>query len=108
MSSQRSKSAESDVGIKIHDTLMAINDITLKIKKELELIEELVKENGHLYTAITTANETLSWKVQKMGLNVEHIMNEVKSKDRLEPNILELPEQTFFVHQSTCMTLMVS
>ncbi|XP_032663107.1 uncharacterized protein LOC116840455 [Odontomachus brunneus] len=79
---------EDDVDVKIQKTLVAINDITLKIKKELELIEELVKENGHLHTAVNTANETLSRKVEKMGINLEQIMNKIKDGERLELDLL--------------------
>lgn len=47
-----------------------------------------MKENGHLHTAVNTANETLSRKIQKMGINVEQIMNEMKDRERLELDLL--------------------
>lgn len=52
------------------------------------MIEELVKENGHLHTAINSANQVLSKKVQEMGMNVPEIINESDRNDRLEPNLL--------------------
>jgi len=56
-------------------------------KKELELIEELVKENGQLRTTIDTANETLSGKVSEMGLDVAKIVSE--SRGKLESDLLD-------------------
>ncbi|KAH0953067.1 hypothetical protein HN011_002299 [Eciton burchellii] len=72
--------------MKIQDKLISINDVTLKIRKELELIEELVKENGQLRTTIDTANETLSGKVSEMGLDVAKIVSE--SRGKLESDLL--------------------
>lgn len=77
-----------DIDIKIKDTLLSINDITLKIEKELECIEEFVKENGHLHTVVGTANEILSKKAQDMGLNVADIINQSKRQNRSETNLL--------------------
>lgn len=55
-------------------------------KRELEIIEELVKENGHLHTVVGTANQVLSKKIQDMGMNVADIINKSKHKNRLETN----------------------
>jgi len=56
-------------------------------KKELEIIEELVKENGHLHTVVGTANQILSKKIQEMGMNVADIINKSKHKNRSESNL---------------------
>lgn len=80
---------ETDVGMGIQETLVSINDITLSIKKELELIGELLKENGHLFKEVDTANQILSKKVQEMGMNVPDIIKESKHKNRLETNLLD-------------------
>lgn len=47
-----------------------------------------MKENGHLHMTVNAANETLSKKVQEMGMNVEHIMNKSKGRSRSEPDLL--------------------
>jgi len=53
------------------------------------MIKELVEENGHLHTVVNTANQTLSKKVQEMGLNVAEIISESERNDRLESNLLD-------------------
>lgn len=53
------------------------------------MIDELVKENGHLHTVVNTANQSLSKKVQEMGMNVADIISESERNDRLEPNLLD-------------------
>lgn len=90
---------ETDVGTRIQETLVSINDVTLKIKQELEVIEGLVKENGHLHTVVGTANEILSKKVQEMGMNVADIMNESKRRSRLEANLLSSVTSTIVTEQ---------
>jgi len=52
------------------------------------MIKGLVEENGHLHTIVNTANQTLSKKVQEMGLNVAEIISESERNDRLESNLL--------------------
>lgn len=52
------------------------------------MIDELVKENGHLHTVVNTANQILSEKVQEMGMNVAEIINESERNDRLDSNLL--------------------
>ncbi|KAL6438545.1 hypothetical protein ACFW04_004545 [Cataglyphis niger] len=90
---------ETDIGMRIQETLVSINDVTLKIKKELEIIEGLVKENGHLHTIVDTANHILSKKVQEMGMNVADIINESKHKNRLEANLLDPITSTIVAEQ---------
>ncbi|KYN00157.1 PREDICTED: uncharacterized protein LOC108776142 [Cyphomyrmex costatus] len=83
----RSNTEESDtspsIEIQIQNTLISIDNMSRKIKKELNIIKELVKENGHLCTVVSTTNETLSMQVQNMGMNVTEIINESK-RNRLE------------------------
>ncbi|KAL6259840.1 hypothetical protein P5V15_009750 [Pogonomyrmex californicus] len=74
--------SEADINSGIQRTLISINDITLKIKKELNMIDVLVKENGLLQTVVGTANETLSKKVHEMGMNVAEIIDEGRRNDR--------------------------
>lgn len=47
-----------------------------------------MRENGHLHTAVYTANETLSRKVQEMGMDVEQIINKMTDKSKLESDFL--------------------
>ncbi|XP_012536448.1 uncharacterized protein LOC105836745 [Monomorium pharaonis] len=79
---------EIDISINIQRTLTSINDVCLKIKKELQMIDELVKENGHLHTVVNTANQILSKKVQEMGMNVAEVISESERNDRLDANLL--------------------
>ncbi|KAL0118096.1 hypothetical protein PUN28_009043 [Cardiocondyla obscurior] len=80
---------DTDIEIRVQKTLLSINDISLKIKKELRMIEELVKENGHLHTVVDVANQKLSKKAQDMDMNVANIINESKRDDRLQLNLLD-------------------
>jgi len=57
-------------------------------KKELEMIKEFTKENGHLGTVVNAANQTLSKKVKKMGMNVTEIIHESERNNRLESDLL--------------------
>ncbi|XP_077259975.1 uncharacterized protein LOC143896200 [Temnothorax americanus] len=82
------RDSETDVGITIQRTLISINDVSLKIKKELELIKEFVKENGHLHAVVNAANQALAMQVQEMGMNIEKIISDSERNDRLEPNLL--------------------
>ncbi|TGZ52762.1 Uncharacterized protein DBV15_02482 [Temnothorax longispinosus] len=82
------RDSETDVGITIQRTLISINDVSLKIKKELELIKEFVKENGHLHAVVNTANQALAMQAQEMGMNIEEIITDSERNDRLEPNLL--------------------
>lgn len=84
-----SQDSQANVDIKIQNTLISINDITQKIKKELDMINELVKESGQLHIAVEAANQTLSKKVQEMGMNVGQIISESKEKNGLESNLLD-------------------
>ncbi|XP_011707552.1 PREDICTED: uncharacterized protein LOC105462560 [Wasmannia auropunctata] len=87
------RESQTDVEIKIQRTLISINDVSLKIKKELERIDELTKENGQLRTVVNAANQTLARKVEEMGMNVAEVIAESepnKRNDRLELNLAEL------------------
>ena len=53
------------------------------------MIKELTKENGHLCTVVNAANQTLSKKVQKIGVNVAEIIHESKHDNRLESDLLD-------------------
>ncbi|KYQ59673.1 hypothetical protein ALC60_01339 [Trachymyrmex zeteki] len=78
------------IEIQIQKTLISIDDVSLKIKKELEVIKELTEENGHLRTVINATNQTLSKKVQKIGVNVVEIIRENKRNlNNLESNLLD-------------------
>lgn len=81
-------SNEIDIGINVQQTLISINDVCLEIKKELEMINKLVRENGHLHTVVNTANQTLSEKVQEIGMNVAEIISKIERNDRLDLNLL--------------------
>lgn len=87
------RESQTDVEIKIQRTLISINDVSLKIKKELERIDELTKENGQLRTVVNAANQTLARKVEEMGMNVAEVIAESEPNernDRLELNLAEL------------------
>lgn len=55
--------------------LVALNNVTSDMKRHVEDLEEFVKENGDLFKTINTANETLSKKVEKMGMTVQQIID---------------------------------
>ncbi|XP_018371486.1 PREDICTED: uncharacterized protein LOC108766594 [Trachymyrmex cornetzi] len=88
-----SDNTSPSVETQIQKTLISIYGVSLKIKKELEVIKELTKENGHLRTIVNAANQTLSEKVQKMGVNVVNIIHESKHNNRIrEIQIRNTPE----------------
>lgn len=47
-----------------------------------------MRENGHLHAIVNTANQTLSKKVQEMGINMAEIIRE-SEHNRLESNLLD-------------------
>lgn len=47
-----------------------------------------MKENGHLHTTVSTANETLSKQAQKMGINIEQVISEIEDRGKLEQDLL--------------------
>lgn len=57
-------------------------------KKELEMINEFVKKDGHLHTVAKAANEVLSKKAQEMGLNVAEITDQSKQKGRSDSTLI--------------------
>jgi len=68
------------------------------------MIKELVEENGHLHTVVNTANQTLSKKIQEMGLNVAEIISESEHNDRLESNLLGSITSTMITEKLDHMT----
>ncbi|XP_071636823.1 uncharacterized protein [Temnothorax longispinosus] len=83
------RDSETDVGITIQRTLISINDVSLKIKKELELIKEFVKENGHLHAVVNTANQALAMQAQEMGMNIEEIITDSERNDSRHLEFIE-------------------
>lgn len=73
----------SDVKVEIQRTLMSINQLTLKIKNELGVINELLKENGQLHTAVINANKTLTTVAQTMDVDVENVLSNNEEEDNL-------------------------
>ena len=73
----------SDVKVEIQRTLRSINQLTLKIKNELGVINELLKENGQLHTAVINANKTLTTVAQTMDVDVENVLSNNEEEDNL-------------------------
>ncbi|KAF7409797.1 hypothetical protein HZH68_004178 [Vespula germanica] len=66
----------SDIEVLIEETLEDIWNITLKIKKELDIINDLVKDNGEFTTAVMRTNQNLLKIVDKKGIDLSAIEEE--------------------------------
>ena len=78
---------ESDVKVEIQKTLMSINQLTLKIKNELGEINELIRENGQLHTAVINANKTLTTVAETMHVDVKNVLSNNEEGDNLPTNL---------------------
>ncbi|XP_011876556.1 PREDICTED: uncharacterized protein LOC105566828 [Vollenhovia emeryi] len=79
---------EIDVKKNIQQTLFSIRDVTLKITKELDMIGEIVKDNGDLQVVVAAANRALAEKTKELHLNMLEIINESEREDRVAPDLL--------------------
>lgn len=70
----------------IEEVLTNIWKITLKIKRELETINDLVKENGDFCSAVIHTNQSLMKILEEKGIDLSAIEEE-KEKDE-DSNIL--------------------
>ncbi|KZC06970.1 PREDICTED: uncharacterized protein LOC107195241 [Dufourea novaeangliae] len=77
----------TDITVEIHQTLLSINRLTLKIKNELGVINELIKENGQLSAAVTNANETLTAAAEGMGINVEDVLHNNEEENEFQVDL---------------------
>ncbi|KAI4502288.1 hypothetical protein M0802_002970 [Mischocyttarus mexicanus] len=66
----------------IEETLTNIWKITLKIKKELDTINELVKENGDFCSAVTHTNQSLLKVIEAKGIEISEIDKAEKETDK--------------------------
>lgn len=67
--------SDFDIKVEIQKTLISIKDMTLKIKNELNIINELAKKDGQLHKAVVDASETLSTVAKDMNIDVENVLN---------------------------------
>lgn len=58
-----------------------------------------MKKDGYLHMVVKAANETLSKKIQEMGLNVVEITDESKQKGRSDSALITSPIVTDTVDQ---------
>lgn len=61
--------------------------ILLFRKNELGVINELIKENGQLHTAVINANKTLTAVAQTMDVDVENVLSNNEEEDNLQTNL---------------------
>ncbi|XP_076632549.1 uncharacterized protein LOC143347364 [Colletes latitarsis] len=76
-------SKESDVDVRIQQTLFAIYQVTTKIKNELEMINHLIKGKGQLHETVINANKKLTTVVENLGLNINDIISENGEENKL-------------------------
>ncbi|XP_033357240.1 uncharacterized protein LOC117237415 [Bombus vosnesenskii] len=89
-------SGDIDVKVEIQKTLISLNEITLKIKNELNIINDLVKKDGQLHTAVVDANKTLTVVAQDMGINVKNILSNEKSENESQFNLRDIISSAAF------------
>ncbi|KAG6798294.1 hypothetical protein HZU73_06448 [Apis mellifera caucasica] len=95
MSTESDEYREIDIKIEIQKTLISINNTTLKIKNELDIINDLVKKNGQLHIAVIDANKTLTTIAQNMDININNILNNDESESELQFNLNNLSSAAF-------------
>lgn len=70
----------SDDEVLVHELLEDICDITWKIKRELNVINNLVKDNGELISAVAETNQTLLKKIE----NIDKVLSSIIEEDESE------------------------
>ncbi|KAG7198714.1 hypothetical protein KM043_001705 [Ampulex compressa] len=80
------ESSTTEVTVELQKMLICINNVALKIRRELSIINELVKENGQLFMAVEGANQSLSTVATGMGINLSTLTESEKGLQ------LNLPE----------------
>ncbi|CAL7940460.1 unnamed protein product [Xylocopa violacea] len=70
----------------IQITLIAISEISLKIKNELNLLNSLLQKDGPLQTAVINAIAKLIAVAQKLNIDVEDILSNNESENKLQSN----------------------
>ncbi|KAL2716094.1 protein GrpE-like isoform X2 [Vespula squamosa] len=70
------KGRNTDTEVLIEETLEDIWNITLKIKKELDIINDLVRDNGDFNAAVKGTNQSLLKIVDKKGIDLSVIEEE--------------------------------
>ncbi|XP_017761437.1 PREDICTED: uncharacterized protein LOC108551700 [Eufriesea mexicana] len=81
------ESYEPDIKIEIQKTLFSINGMTSKIKNELNVINDLVKKNGQLHTAVVDANEILTTVAKNMDIDVKNVLSDNENGNTLQFNL---------------------
>ncbi|KOX79839.1 hypothetical protein WN51_11450 [Melipona quadrifasciata] len=98
--------SDFDIKIEIQKTLMSIKDITLKIKNELNIINELAKRDGQLHKAVVDASETLSTVAKDMNIDVENVLNN-EAENESQFNVRDILSSAAFQEKIlTCLNKM--
>ncbi|XP_012282877.1 uncharacterized protein LOC105701043 [Orussus abietinus] len=82
--------SNSDIKTEIQSTLVDIYDLGLKIQREFNEINEIVREKGVLDVAVSNACDTLSTTAEKMGLDIANIIQKDDSTSGLDLGGLSL------------------
>ncbi|CAK9814687.1 hypothetical protein ANTPLA_LOCUS8301 [Anthophora plagiata] len=97
----------TEIKIEIQKTLISINNVSMKIKNELDTIKELVKTHGQLHTAMFDAKEILTTVALKMNINVDDILQNVDNENELEVNLKNVLSAADFQEKIlTCLNKM--
>ncbi|KAK1125689.1 hypothetical protein K0M31_005238 [Melipona bicolor] len=98
--------SDFDIKIEIQKTLMSIKDITLKIKNELNIINELAKKDGQLHKAVVDASETLSTVAKDMNIDVKNVLNN-EAENESQFNVRDILSSAAFQEKIlTCLNKM--
>ncbi|KAK9301246.1 hypothetical protein QLX08_006327 [Tetragonisca angustula] len=99
--------SDFDIKIEIQKTLMSIKDITLKIKNELNIINELAKKDGQLHTAVIDASKTLTTVAKDMDIDVENVLSNNEGENESQFNVRNILSSAAFQEKIlTCLNNM--
>ncbi|KAI4489767.1 hypothetical protein M0804_003949 [Polistes exclamans] len=80
----------------IEEALTNIWKITLKIKRELDIINDLVKENGNFCSAVIHTNQSLMKILEEKGIDLSAIEEEKENNE--DSNILESENESDIIN----------
>ncbi|XP_076752751.1 uncharacterized protein LOC143424516 [Xylocopa sonorina] len=75
-----------DTEREIRKTLLAISEVSLKIKNELNLLNNLLQQDGPLQTAVINVVAKLTAVAQRLKINVEDILSNNENENKLQSN----------------------
>ncbi|XP_015174084.1 PREDICTED: uncharacterized protein LOC107065158 [Polistes dominula] len=78
------ESSRNSNEILIEEVLTNIWEITVKIKRELDAINELVKENGNFCSAVVHTNQSLLKILEGKGIDLSAIEEEEEEEEEKE------------------------